>query len=372
MSSKRKRKSPCPFASAKKPSKRKKGSNSFDKDRADVLAASDRGSYFEQEKLIAQDVENRREDEMVSASRAKIEGKDESAEPDSQESWQKLAGRTIVAGDRLQDNLFKSVSCRFCHADVTLLENASSKSGLGSCWIVSCQNEDCPSRSTNAAFNTTPRGKGFEINRASVLGFRAIGRGHAGASKTLSFLGLKPIDKHYWSENAKKIEAEAKNLLENELNRAAFEVKESKFALDLLDCTREQLGEVVVDCGVTIDASWCSRGWSATDAVIAAISVDTGKVVDVVHMSSSCTECKKMDKRKMEGEVSRLEYLSWFTKHEPSCYLNHEGSSAVSKFEFLVPYSNLQSGPSTLASCFFFSFFFKLFTSYSYSASLIA
>ena len=27
-----------------------------------------------------------------------------------------------------------------------------------------------------------------------------IGRGHAGASKMLSFLGLKPIDKHYWSE----------------------------------------------------------------------------------------------------------------------------------------------------------------------------
>ena len=30
---------------------------SFDKDRADVLAASDRGSYFEQEKLISQDEE---------------------------------------------------------------------------------------------------------------------------------------------------------------------------------------------------------------------------------------------------------------------------------------------------------------------------
>ena len=54
MSSKKKR-SPCPFASAKKPSKRKKVSKSFDNDRADVLAASDRGSYFEQEKLISQD-----------------------------------------------------------------------------------------------------------------------------------------------------------------------------------------------------------------------------------------------------------------------------------------------------------------------------
>ena len=50
MLSKKKRKSACPFISAKKPSKRKKGSNSFDKDRADVLVASDQGSYFEQEK----------------------------------------------------------------------------------------------------------------------------------------------------------------------------------------------------------------------------------------------------------------------------------------------------------------------------------
>ena len=114
MSSKKKRKSPCPFASAKKPSKRKKGLNSFDKDQADVLAASDRGSYFKQEKLIALDKEeqNRWENETISARWAKIEGKgkDEPAEPDSQESWQKLAGRTIVAGDRLQENLLKSVS----------------------------------------------------------------------------------------------------------------------------------------------------------------------------------------------------------------------------------------------------------------------
>jgi len=57
MSSKKKRKSSCPFASVKKPSKGKKGSNLFDKDRADLLAASDRGSSFELEKLIAVDEE---------------------------------------------------------------------------------------------------------------------------------------------------------------------------------------------------------------------------------------------------------------------------------------------------------------------------
>lgn len=49
----------CPFARAKNPLKRKKPSNSFDKDQTDVLAAIDRGSYFEQEKLIALDKEEK-------------------------------------------------------------------------------------------------------------------------------------------------------------------------------------------------------------------------------------------------------------------------------------------------------------------------
>ena len=33
----------------------------------------------------------------------------------------KSHGRTVVAGNRLQENLVKSVSCRFCHADVPTL-----------------------------------------------------------------------------------------------------------------------------------------------------------------------------------------------------------------------------------------------------------
>lgn len=58
MSLKKKCKSTCPFASAKKPSKRKKGSISFDKDQADVLTASDQDVFcFEQEKLIVLDEE---------------------------------------------------------------------------------------------------------------------------------------------------------------------------------------------------------------------------------------------------------------------------------------------------------------------------
>ena len=55
----------------------KKDLNSFDKDQANVLAASAQGSYLEQEKLIALDEEeqNRLDNETVGASQAKIEGK---------------------------------------------------------------------------------------------------------------------------------------------------------------------------------------------------------------------------------------------------------------------------------------------------------
>ena len=43
--------SSCPFAGAKKAPKRKKSSKRLSKDRAKDLAASDEGSYFEQEQL---------------------------------------------------------------------------------------------------------------------------------------------------------------------------------------------------------------------------------------------------------------------------------------------------------------------------------
>ena len=69
-----------------------------------------------------------------------------------------------------------------------------------------------------------------EINRASVLGLRAIGGGHSAASKFFSFLGLASINKNAWVDHTKKIEGEAKLLLEKELNRASRGVKEWKFS----------------------------------------------------------------------------------------------------------------------------------------------
>ena len=58
------------------------------------------------------------------------------------------------------------------------------------------QNDSCPSHETNLAFPTTEKSRAFVVNRASVLGFRAIGGGHVTASKVFSFLG-----QYTWNDN---------------------------------------------------------------------------------------------------------------------------------------------------------------------------
>ena len=343
MSEKKRKKTSCPFASSKKAKRRKSGSETkpFSVERSKSLALSDRGSYFNQHEWLKEvdetgPEEKGEEQAPSSASRTKLlvngRGSETSTvrESSNVDQWDKLRGRTIVSGDILQENLAKSVCCRFCHSNCELFENVTGRRGLGATWKVRCENHECPSHSFASSFSTTERGLCFDVNRAFVLGMRTIGRGQSAAVKALSFLGLRPINKAYWTENTKRIEKEAKLLLEEELKVAACEVKEQKFTLGEVVCSREELHEKVIDAGVTIDASWSTRGWSASDGVVAAISVDTGKVVDVVHLSSTCGECTKMEEKKKTGSVSRLDWHRWFEKHEPNCFLNHDGSAAVS------------------------------------------
>ena len=58
-------------------------------------------------------------------------------------------------GKKLQEKLQEAVCCWFFQGSVELLKNASSKSGLGSTWLVRCKNENCALQITNEAFSTT-------------------------------------------------------------------------------------------------------------------------------------------------------------------------------------------------------------------------
>jgi len=73
-----------------------------------------------------------REQAEMSASRRKIQLQETvEAEEIDKEKWTKLKGRSIVS------------ACRFSQGDVNIMENVLSRNGLGSLWIIRCQNESC-------------------------------------------------------------------------------------------------------------------------------------------------------------------------------------------------------------------------------------
>ena len=68
-----------------------------------------------------------------------------------------------------------------------------------------------------------------------------IGGGHSAALELFSFLGLVPINKNAWADHTKKIEGEAKLLLEKQLHCASRGVKEGKFSNGELNCSLEDV-----------------------------------------------------------------------------------------------------------------------------------
>ena len=75
MSGRKRKKTSCPFASSKKPKKRKSGIDEFNAERAKSLALSDRGSYYNQDEWLSEDttpIIEAAELPATSASRTKI------------------------------------------------------------------------------------------------------------------------------------------------------------------------------------------------------------------------------------------------------------------------------------------------------------
>ena len=47
----------------------------------------------------------------------------------------------------------------------------------------------------------------------------------------------------------------------------------------------------IVDVGITIDGTWQKRGFTSMNGTVAAISIDTGRLIDVEVMSRYCQGC---------------------------------------------------------------------------------
>ena len=198
--------------------------------------------------------------------------------------------------------------CKLGH--VTINEDATAKKGFASKLSVSCQRVAC---SFQEDFYTSKRvGKAFEVNRRAVLGARNVGIGKTGLDKFAAVMNIPaPLNPNSYRDTVTILNNVTREAAEESMGTAAKEVKEFY-----------EEDDDIYDIGVSGDGTWRRRGFKSTTGVVSAISVVTGKVLDVEVMSKECREC--MNHRKDEGSQK---FNEWWEGHQHRCHANFAGSS---------------------------------------------
>ena len=271
LKSKRQKRNSNPFCSRKR-KKLKTKSKEITNEAKVFLAESDKGSYYNQESQWPNECPSTSSSSCSvnkrSASKRKIEDvlvRDESLEfddsdltaSDSEDEvdddvqdeqirgvdgvFQKPKGNCIVNSDCLQSMVDDIAVCKECHNSLQIVEKTGSKQGLGAKWMFRCTNENCISHQYQKSLPTSPKsgkdGKIYAINRASVIGLRAIGKGRSAAEKCLSFLDLTtPV--FTWYKHTKIIDLKVQDLTEKNCSDDVLELMKFKRQIEEVgDCT---------------------------------------------------------------------------------------------------------------------------------------
>ena len=141
-------------------------------------------------------------------------------------------------------------------------------------------NEFCTSKTVQRK----QRGKGrnmYEINIRSVYGFRQNGSGYDHLKKLWCILDMpEPMRANNYSNISNSLQESAKLVAENSMASATAELRGTNETADV---------------GVSVDGTWQMKGYSSLNGVVTAISVDTGKALDVAILSKSCKACVRME-----------------------------------------------------------------------------
>ncbi|GFT49452.1 uncharacterized protein TNCV_3366531 [Trichonephila clavipes] len=157
-------------------------------------------------------------------------------------------------------------------------------------------------------FPTTEKLKGScLINSLIVLGIRIIGKGFSAGKKLCAFLILPFLSKlAFCCKLLKAIERVA----QENINAALSEIKGSNS---------------FTKCGISIDGTWQRRGYSSLNGCVSAISVDTGKILDIEVMTQYCHICLKGDSQSSKhvcsnykGSAGNMEVVGAFRIFERS------------------------------------------------------
>ncbi|GFY32462.1 uncharacterized protein TNCV_3559701 [Trichonephila clavipes] len=148
-----------------------------------------------------------------------------------------------------------------------------------------------------------------EVNTRFVYCMRQIGKGFSAGFKLCGTLNLPRLSKTAYTNHENKLMSVISEVSELSMQRATSE-------LLVLHPTKNK----IVECGISVDGTLQRRGYSSMNGCVAALSVDTGKVVDIEIMSSYCPTCRKISKmpRSIESETYAADHV---------CHSNFQGSA---------------------------------------------
>lgn len=209
--------------------------------------------------------------------------------------------------------LFWCPVCKYGH--VVLEEDKEAKKGFASLLVVKCTSGKCSFSKEFYTSSKIQQGKAFEANRRVVLAARNIGVGHQGLVKFCAVMNMMaPMHENSYSDHVKAIHKAAQSVTKRSMENAVQELKESD----------EPEEDGIHNVGISADGTWRKRGFSSAYGVVTALSLLTGKAVDVEVMSKECREC--MSWRDKQGTV---EFNDWWEGHQATCHANSEGSSGA-------------------------------------------
>ncbi|GFW48851.1 uncharacterized protein TNCV_3900491 [Trichonephila clavipes] len=143
-----------------------------------------------------------------------------------------------------------------------------------------------------------------EVNTRFVYGMRQIGKCLSGGFKLCGTLNLPRLSKTAYTNHENKLMLVNSEVSELSMQKAASE-------LLVLHPTKNK----IVECGISVDGTWQRRNYSSMNGCVAALSVDTGKVVDIeiniYIMSSYCPTCRKISKmpRSIDSETFAADHV---------------------------------------------------------------
>ena len=254
-------------------------------------------------------------------------------------------GFILFSVQKLCDFIEKHTKCEDCSAsvDCCLSLDSSTKHGFQRKLQVKCC--DCPWNTFIDSSNTLKTGNTgkptSEINLRMVQFVRGIGKGHNALINFSLYLNSPPpMTKKNYRNLVKRLHCANKNVCGESMGKAGKELKEclcSRRPTTTLATKRprpsspgpstkhRRLSSDMNDynCTVQMDGTWQRRGHASHHGVVTAISVDTGKCLDIEALTNICKGCKTWEAKDKSSDA----YAKWKLNHK--CKINHTGSAGA-------------------------------------------